>query len=182
MVPLLDRLLGAWASAEAAPPVAGPGQTITLPPFTEAVEWPDGRIEPAAPGDYRLGPDAGVYRVHTGDSVAALLAVNPPPGESDLARVDNRRLASLVSGSDVERADNAAEWDRDIFRSRLGRELWRPALLLALLLLAVEALVAASGVMRRDRGRPADTAPAAAHAEQPASTLASTAAEPAGRN
>lgn len=182
MVPLLDRLLGAWASAEAAPPVAGPGQTITLPPGTEAVEWPDGRIEPAAPGDYRLGPDAGIYRVHAGDSVAALLAVNPPPAESDLSRVDNRRLSSLISGSDVERADNAAEWERDIFRSRLGRELWRPALLLVLLLLALEALVAASGVARRDRGRSADAAPVIARAEPADQTLARTAAEPAGRN
>jgi hypothetical protein len=49
----------------------------------------------------------------------------------------------------VESADTPDEWRADIFRSRVGREIWRPVLIAILLLLIVETLIAATGRMRR---------------------------------
>lgn len=152
LLPLLDRLLGAWVSARTAVTEAVPGVEIALPPEATAVEGPDGMTEPAE-GVFRLGGTAGVYRVMAGDSTLALIAVNPPLEESDLRRTDVRRLAEAFPDFALETAESPAEWERRIFHQRVGREVWRWLALLAVLVLAVEMLVAAAGSSSRAAAR-----------------------------
>ncbi len=164
MVPLLDRLVTAWAAATPSSVAVEAGRKVSLPPGANAVALPDGRVEPAT-GDYTVGSQSGVHRVLAGDRTLALLAVNPPRIESDLRRLDSGRLDHVVPGS-IEAADSPGEWADDIFRNRLGSELWRAVVLASLLVLAIEAAVAASGRARRGRTREdvtASRAPAAQH-------------------
>lgn len=152
MVPLLDRLVGPWAATEPARPPSEPGETVLLPDGTTEIEHPDGSTHPASPGEHRITGGAGVYRVRSDGAVLGLIAVNPPPTESDLTRIEPRRLRDLIPASDIETVSSERGWTSDIFRNRLGRELWRLVLYAVLLLLAIEAIVAASGRARREQG------------------------------
>jgi hypothetical protein len=93
---------------------------------------------------------AGIYEYRThGGSALGAFAVNPPAAESNLTVIARDRLETLFDGWTVRTADSADEWTREIYRDRLGRELARPLLLALLLLLVLEAGIAASGGFRR---------------------------------
>ncbi len=146
LVPLLDRLLGPWVANRLAVADVAPGSAVSLPPGTTGIVTPGGTTEPAS-ADYRVGIDAGVYRFVAGDSTLGMVAVNPPAAESDLTRIDARRVRALFPANAIFTANNAQEWRTRIYRERVGRELWRTLALLALGLLVGEALVAASGAV-----------------------------------
>jgi hypothetical protein len=156
LLPLLDRLLGAWIASAPAIAEAAPGTEIALPPGTDAVTGPDGITESVSDG-FRLGPDAGIYVLMAGDTVAGMIAANPPPVESDLTRVDARGLRTLLPDAEIVIADRPEQWRDRIFRERVGREVWRLLVLLAVLLLVAEAFVAATGSAARPKSRPRTT-------------------------
>src|SRR5690606_16572562 len=163
MLPLLDRVLGAWAAAEPARSHVAPGEPVVLPSLADAVERPDGIRDPVEGGArYRSPALPGIYRVLAGDRLVDAFAVNPPAIESDLTRYERRQLTAALDGWRVRISDDAGDWLRMIYHRRLGREVWRPLLLLALALLLVEGLVAASGRVRaaRPAGSPAARTPA----------------------
>ncbi|MGH7505144.1 MAG: hypothetical protein ACRELX_05820, partial [Longimicrobiales bacterium] len=145
MVPLLDRIIGAWASARAVDGTLDPGAEASLPEGTTAVARPDGTLEPVTGAVYMLGGEPGIYRALAGETTLAVFAVNPPARESRLHRLDAGELRDALPGWSVETANDAREWTADIYRERLGREISRPVLLLALLILLIEAFVAAAG-------------------------------------
>jgi len=144
LLPLLDRLFGAWIVTRPSLSEATPGQIIGLPAGTTAVQDPDGTIESAA-GSYRFGGTAGVFSLLAGDSLVGMVAVNPPASESLLARADSRRLRDALGGTPVVTADRPDQWRDRIYRERVGREFWRVLVLVALALLVTEALVASLG-------------------------------------
>ncbi|MEN8376624.1 MAG: VWA domain-containing protein, partial [Gemmatimonadota bacterium] len=144
MVPLVDRLVAGWASAIPEGADLAPGAWVPLPGRADAVVGPEGErigVEGGAP--FRVPPAPGVYRVLAGDSLLGAFAVNPPPRESELTRLDERALRSALGGE--ARVVAKDDWSREIFRARRGREAWRLAALAALLLLLAEMLVAAGG-------------------------------------
>ncbi len=159
LLPLLDRLIGAWAAAEAGRTEAGPGDRLPLPGSATAVERPDGTREDVAGGTrYRVPGEPGIYHIFGGDRVIGAFAVNPPPSESELERVDAPTLRGMLPGWDVDVVDDPDDWPEIVFRQRLGREAWRPLVLLALAALLLEGLLAAAG--RAGRGEPrADAVP-----------------------
>ena len=168
MLPLLDRITSAWSSSEAPRTDAVPGQEIALAPGTQVVERPDGtRDDVTGATSYRFGGEPGVYRLVRDDSTLAAFAVNPPAEESDLGRLEESDLETLLPDWSVHAATSAGAWRRAVFRERLGRELWRPLLIALLLVLAAETLLAASGRVRRGRtataGAAGVTAGPAAH-------------------
>ncbi|HEY8469970.1 MAG TPA: BatA domain-containing protein [Longimicrobiales bacterium] len=161
MLPLLDRILGAWAAAEPARPQASPGEPLVMPSRADAVERPDG-VRDSVEGGARYRPPAlpGIYRVLEGNRVVDAFAVNPPAVESDLERIERRQLMAALDGWRVRITDDPGDWLRLIYHRRLGREVWRPLLLLALAFMLVEALVAAAGRTRVSRAGGGAAAPA----------------------
>ncbi|HEX7050508.1 MAG TPA: BatA domain-containing protein [Longimicrobiales bacterium] len=146
MVPLLDRLIGAWAAAAPEGARAQPGEVFQLPPEATAVARPDGVTEPApSGGEYRVPGAPGVYHVLAGDRPITAFAVNPPARESELERLDEAGLRDALAGWRLDVVRDAGDWADAVFRERLGREAWRPFLLLALAVLLLEGLVAAAG-------------------------------------
>jgi hypothetical protein len=151
LVPLLDRLIAEAAAVPAAGREARPGEVIAVPSGTLAAALPDGQRVPVEGGVFVVPAQTGIVRFVAADGDAGALAVNLEPGESDLHRESGAALRALLPGWDVRLASNG-NWRGLTFRSRLGREIWRPLLLLALALLVAESLVAASGP-RRARGK-----------------------------
>ena len=152
MVPLLDRIIGEWASARPVDGTLDPGEDAVLPDGTTSVARPDGIAEPVTAGSYRLGGEPGNYRALAGDSTLAVFAVNPPARESVLDRLDAGDLRDALPGWTVETANDPAEWIGDVYRERLGREIGRPILVIALMILLLEALVATAGRLASRRG------------------------------
>jgi hypothetical protein len=100
MLPLLERLTGAWAAALPPATDAAPGQEVMLPAGTTAVLHP-GRQPRRCLGRCALPSGAGA-RASTVRSARrhglAAWAVNPPAAESDLARLDRRGLDARLPG------------------------------------------------------------------------------------
>ncbi|HEX6941047.1 MAG TPA: BatA domain-containing protein [Longimicrobiales bacterium] len=171
LLPLLDRLIAVWAADAAGSTTADPGAALPLPAAATAVERPDGTRESVPGGTrYRVPGEPGVYRILAGDRTIGAFAVNPPPSESDLARADEDALEAAFPGWDIDLVDDAADWSDAVFRQRLGREVWRPLLLLALAVLLIEGLIAAGGRAGRKTRQPgavAEPVPAGAGAAGP---------------
>lgn len=166
MLPLIDRLTGAWTAAQAHTPSAAPGSEVTLPAGADAVIVPDGSREAVGEqSSYRITGPAGVYAVLSGTDTLSAFAVNPAAAESDLARIEQRELQNRFTDTDVVTVDDADAWPERIYQRRLGAESWRPFALLALLVLLAETLLAASGRAARTRGTA--TAPSADMRPQP---------------
>ncbi|HEX6694457.1 MAG TPA: VWA domain-containing protein [Longimicrobiales bacterium] len=150
MLPLLDRIIRTWSAFGGSTGEAEPGGVFELPAEAAVVVRPDSVQEPVRGGRYEVPPVAGIYEYRTAAGPAlGAFAVNPPASESDLRVIPRDRFEALLEGWTVRTPSTADEWKRDIFRDRLGRELVRPLLLALLLLLVVEAGIAASGGFRR---------------------------------
>jgi len=151
MLPLIDRLTGAWSAATAASRTAAPGESVTLPDAADALLLPDGTHEPVTGGSaYGAANEPGVYYVLAGTDTLTAFAVNPPRAESDLSRLEERELRTWIGDAAVTTVSNADDWAETIYRHRLGAESWRPFALFALLLLLIEPLLAASGRASRE--------------------------------
>jgi hypothetical protein len=147
MLPLLDRLFGAWTATATVAADVGPGEIVPLPPEASYVQHPDATRDTVSAGDsYRAPAEPGVYRVH-GDNGLEITSfvINTSPLESDLTTAEPRRLRVVLPGWSLEFVNNPGEWGREMYRHRLGRELWWPVIIALLLLLIVESLVAATG-------------------------------------
>jgi hypothetical protein len=147
MLPLLDRLFGAWTATATVAADVAPGEIVPLPPEASYVQHPDATRDTVSAGDsYRAPAEPGVYRVH-GDNGREITSfvIDTSPLESDLTTAEARRLRAVLPGWSLEFVNNPGEWSREMYRHRLGRELWWPVIIALLLLLIVESLVAATG-------------------------------------
>ena len=145
MIRFLDWATGAWAAAGGGPVERATGTSLSAPRDADAVRLPSGTELPLdGTRMFVATGEAGLYAFLAGDSAVAFEALNPPPSESDLTPLEPRALESAV-GRDVTRVRREDAWERAAFRVRQGPELWRPLVLGALVLLLVEAVVAASG-------------------------------------
>lgn len=162
MVGFVDWMANRWALR--GPPVteAVAGSELSAPPGAEAVRLPSG-LEIPLDGSRRVRAtgEAGVYAFLHGDTAVSWTAVNPDPAESVLEPLDPARYADAV-GDRALPAEDAGSWGRTIFVARRGPELGRFLAAAALLVLLVEALVAATGRQARRRG--SDPGPGEAHA------------------
>jgi hypothetical protein len=160
MLPLLDRIVGAWSAETATTPDVAPGEPLALPSGARIVLHPDALRDTIPEGEsYRTPAVPGVYRVQgEGGRDITAFVINPAPAESELEPVAARRLRDAFPEWKLEVADGAAEWMRDIFQQRLGREFWWPLLLALLVLLLVESLVAATGRSASRAGATHDSA------------------------
>jgi len=88
--------------------------------------------------------EAGTYEFLEADTAVLIVALNPPPSESRLARLDDAEIESAI-GPEVTVVESTNDWTREAYRSRRGPELWWPLLLAACLLLITESIVATAG-------------------------------------
>lgn len=143
-VPWLDELLsqrlaqGVGAAMEAAP-----GEPVRVPNGVEMLEAPDSTTTPVTAGTMMDAPwTAGVHFWRRGALRAGALVVNGEPAESDLTRLDADALAEQLG---AEPEADATAIAGVAFGAGGRRFLDGSLLLLAVGLLAVEALVARGG-------------------------------------
>jgi hypothetical protein len=154
MVRFVDWAASEWADAGSAAAYET-GAYLPAPAEATTVRFPSGReVELDATRTVRGTGEAGVYSFVAGDTTVALLALNPPPGESRLEQLARGDLEDAI-GTEVELVTSADGWEGEVFRTRLGGEAWWPFLLAAALLLLAESLLAST----RRRGSP--------HSERP---------------
>lgn len=177
MLPLLDRMIGSWAAAEQPRTEHVPGEYIPLADEATAVERPDGTLDEVVPGSpYRAPSEPGVYRVLSGDRTISAFAVNPPASESQLERLEGSRLRAALGEWQATVVTDPDAWATTVYHERLGRETWRPLVLLVLALLLIEALIAAGSARSASSGGSRGGAPARAAEQRGAGTWPSVAA------
>jgi hypothetical protein len=126
------------------------GEPLTAPRTATHIRFPSdsvARIDGTR--TVRSTGNEGFYTFLDGDSAVAVEAVNPPESESRLERLAGGELETVL-GADAVLVTASERWERSIFRTRQGPEMWWPLLIGALALLALESLMAASrGAVRR---------------------------------
>ncbi len=152
MVRFLDWAANEWAGAGSVPELAT-GAYMPAPAEATHVRFPSGReLEIDGTRVVRGTSEAGIYAFLAADTTVALVALNPPADESRLDRLDRDDATSAI-GSETEFVANADDWAGEVFRTRLGGEVWWPFLLAVAILLVAESLLATT---RRGGGRPAE--------------------------
>ncbi|HSW28272.1 MAG TPA: BatA and WFA domain-containing protein [Longimicrobiales bacterium] len=152
MVRMVDWAAVAWAGAGAAAVEHPAGSALSAPRDADAVRLPSG-VEIPLDGTrmVRATGEPGIYTFLAGDRLVAHEAVNPDAAESDLTAVDPARLRRAL-GSQVTSVATEGGWRRAIFRARQGPELGRTLVAAVLVILLLEAAVAATGRLA-GRGR-----------------------------
>jgi len=166
MIPLLEWMVTRWAAQMGGLEDVEVGAPIVLPAGADGVRDPGGTVHPGGGTAPVFRPRTpGVHVILAGDSVLTEVAVNVPTVESPLDRLTPGEVRErLGSGATVVATPSA--WERAIFPSGRGPEMWRPLLLAALLLLLLESRVAATG-RGGSRGWGATPAPEVAGAAKP---------------
>ena len=119
---------------------AVPGAPLARPRWADAIEGVDGQR--TSLGETLTAPDRpGVYFLTRANHRVGAVVVNPPPGESDLARFSADELRDRLRAGRTIATVNARDWTSMAFRSAARRSLVLPALFIALVLLVVEAVV-----------------------------------------
>jgi hypothetical protein len=154
MVRFIDWFAGQWAATGAGTQELLAGELLAAPRAADVVRLPSGAETPVDGARMlQATGEAGIYTFLSGDSVVSVEAVNPPSGESDLTPLEGAVLRDRV-GHEVTVVRSNGGWDRAIFRARQGPELWQALLLAGLIVLLVEAAVAATGPLVASRRDP----------------------------
>jgi hypothetical protein len=154
IVPLLHRVADRLARA-GSPPTAvlvGEDLRVDLPAgFSDRVEvnGPENSVMTAemifsgvTAAAVREATMPGIYSFQSGDHVVALRAVNLDPSESDLERASRDVLENSIAPLPSVFVEPDADAANVVLQARHGRELWRLFLYAALLLVALEMVVA----------------------------------------
>lgn len=140
---LAERLLGEPGQVL----TAQPGATLARPRWADALETPDGQRTPL--GEALDVPSrAGAYFLTRDARRVGALVVNPDAAESQLDRLSPSALTARLHAGRTLVARSAREWSALAFRAAARRSLVDPALLIALALLAIEAVVIGSRTRR----------------------------------
>ncbi len=119
-------------------------EALLRPPRGETRSiWPEQRGgRPVWPvGEVNL---PGLWEIYAQERLADRFAVHIPEDEPDLTPVPPERLKGLFAGARVQVIEPEEALAGRVLEQRLGRELWRATLGLALLLMAAEMLIARS--------------------------------------
>jgi hypothetical protein len=144
MVRFVDWAATQWAGIGSVPDHEA-GAYVAAPAAATHARFPSGHeVEIDGTRTVRGTSEAGLYTFLAADTVVSVMALNTPPAESELARLARRDFRSAI-GRAVTTVDEADDWPRSVYRSRVGPEIWRPLLLAALLLLFAESFLATSG-------------------------------------
>jgi hypothetical protein len=144
MVRFVDWVATEWAGSGGVTEYTV-GDHLPAPAGATHVRFPSGReLEIDGTRIVRGTGEAGTYTFLEADTAVQVVALNPPPAESQLARLEESDVDAAI-GPEVVLVDGANDWVRQTYRSRRGPELWWPLVLATCLLLIVESIVAAAG-------------------------------------
>lgn len=153
MLRFVDWIASEWAGSGGATTDFETGATIPAPAGATHVRFPSGDVREIDGTRMVRGTGrAGFYTFTAADTTISIVALNPPRGESDLTSPPEDVFAAAL-GDDVVTASRPGGWDRSVFRSRRGPEVWWPLLLAVLVLLAAESLMATSGAAGASKRR-----------------------------
>lgn len=137
---MIGLRLGAPTGDVGAPIAARPGAPIRVPAGVDAMENSAGTRRSIS-SERTLAPDErGVWFLLHGAKRVGAIVVNAPPEESALARWPAEVLAPRLAGARGRASSSASAWIRDTYAAGSRRPAITPLLLLALLLLAAEAI------------------------------------------
>ena len=136
--------LGAPAGDAGAPLVATPGAPLRLPAGADAIESVSGSRRSVSGADAIAPAERGVWFILKGARRIGAIVVNAPPLESQLARLPADGLAARLGSSRSRAAQSAGDWVRDTFAAGTRRPIMTPLLILAVLLIAAEAIAVRS--------------------------------------
>jgi hypothetical protein len=140
MVPLLEWLVSTSGAGSGGQTIDA-GTPLSLPAAATVIETPDGTRHPVDPAlDFRPTRESGVYRILRGDSVRESLL---EPAEEV--------VVVQAFGPEVRIFNDSTAWAAAVFSNRQGDEIWRPIVTMALLILILESVVAASGASKASR-------------------------------
>ena len=138
---MIGLRLGAPPGDIGAPIGAGPGAPIRLPSGADAIESTTGTRRPVTAEQTTTAPaERGVWFILRGARRIGAIVVNAPADESALARLSADALALRLAGAGAHATQRADSWIRDTFAAGTRRPAVIPLLMLALLLLAAEAI------------------------------------------
>jgi hypothetical protein len=143
---LTERLVGEPGQAIA----ADPGTRVARPRWADAIESAEGQRTPLGSGDFLDVPaHTGTYFLTRSNRRVGALVVNPPPEESVLDRLTAAELRDRLPSDRTLGAPNAAAWPQMAFSTAARSSLVEPALIVALVMLLIEAI--AIGARGRSR-------------------------------
>jgi hypothetical protein len=119
---------------------AEPGARIPRPRWADAMETPEGQRTPLAE-IVDVPTRAGTYFLTRADRRVGAIVVNPSANESMLDRLSANELRDRLRSERTLVATDPSNWATQAFRATARRSLIEPALMVALLLLIVEAIV-----------------------------------------
>jgi hypothetical protein len=132
--------LGAPSGDAGAPIATLPGAPVQLPAGVVALESSSGARRSVSAERMNAPEERGVWFMLRGGRRIGALVVNAPPEESELTRLPAELLAPRLAGTRAHAAGTSDAWVRDTFAAGTRRPALTPLLLLALLLLAAEAV------------------------------------------
>jgi hypothetical protein len=118
---------------------AVPGVQLPRPRWADALQNADGQRTPLSES-LDVPVRAGTYFLTRGERRVGALVVNPPPEESQLDRYTPKELVARVQASRTLVAANPSAWISMAFRSAARRSLIQSVLIVALLMLVIEAV------------------------------------------
>src|SRR6185295_14608014 len=101
-----------------------------------------GQAVPIANGEIVAPDRAGVYFMRRGGNQAGAVVVNGEADESSLARLPTAALRARFDGREVAITADGAHWANDAYTGSSRRPLSTPILILAAIVLVVEAIIA----------------------------------------
>lgn len=159
LLPLLEWMLSGWAGDGPSVPFLNAGEPLPLPKGATGVQDPEGTLHPVnGTGVLRETRLPGVYTIYREDTPISYVALNTPSEESLLERIEASELRGLVDAP-LSMVEDSTRWTRSVFASGQGPEVWWQVLIMALGVLVLESLVAATGPVRA-RGGSMTPAPA----------------------
>ncbi len=137
---MIGLRLGAPVGDAGAAIITKPGAPIHVPAGADAIESATGTRRSISPDAATAPAERGVWFILRGARRIGAIVVNAPAEESALARWSAALLAPRLAGARARAAQRPAEWVRDTFAAGKRRPAVTPLLIIALLLLAAEAV------------------------------------------
>lgn len=137
---MIGLRLGAPSGDVGAPIAARPGATIRVPAGADALESPAGTRRSIASEQVSAPAERGVWFILRGARRIGAVVVNASAEESALARHSAEALAPRLAGARARATSSPESWARDTWAAGTRRPADTPLLILALLLIAAEAI------------------------------------------